>query len=1318
MSKKNGIVGLGVLFSKETGCLLQKAQQIADFYGYTTPYKSTIYPEHIFLSILLYEEDLLREIMSNQCTAIPKKKDGKGLKIKVAVKKLRPYFRNSNKLFLSKFRIKKDYTKRIRSVDINKQTSINLKNLVLSPEALDFIRFAELEARTLKSTRICPHHILLALTSDSFTPSQNYHLKNSKLIKTIPSRKKWWRTKRLLETVRKVYSLVQKKSRFDLLQKGNVKKDNVSRIIIRLFQKFKPINNYIAMCAFIHLFRSYGVLSREMLLFLGGQVMFRQTSRTLVNISELAPFIIKQKLVSFKKRSRKKTPGVVKNPLQRLSEFYRLGNIVHLSHLHGKRSPQMILFLRNQFIWQTILLVIIKLKLILKRNEKKILKTEDRAPYICRSIFNSNNIRKLYNLYKNRRIRKIINRGLQAYRTSRILKGLYLLGTRGPANPEVHQYAAEQLAWLVAGRVLSMVVGGLDDIDPEKIIVSVKKTIKVALMLLKNVMKTVTGTKVVMLATQSNSWDPIINFFIFTLIMQNKKTSQWRTTRKFRLQLLRLKRLRSTKIITRIRKASLTNTKDLLNKLVVENDTWIKESESWINEYELWNNEDIAKAIPTENLDVNSVSTSNDQTSKKYYIEEIFDCLGIKAVKLRQSILKKLVVSPGNVKLGLKKDKVSILKKYAVDLTQKALDGQLDPVIGRTTEINRITEILCRRRKSNPILLGDPGVGKTAVVEGLAQLITDGNVPPALKNKRIMSLDLSRLVAGAKFRGQFESRLENIIQEVRESKSIILMIDEIHALVGAGSADGSAMDAANILKPALARGEFQCIGATTNDEYKQRIEKDPALVRRFQPVGLAEPSVIDAIEIIQRICPVYEDYHGVAFSDDAVKAAVEYADKYIKDRFLPDKAIDLIDEAGAMCRLKSYTFSSPEIISLKKELDIVEKSLRQSIRDQNFEEAIQLKTSILFIQSKINRYVNDLGIPQPFTVTEQNIAEVIATSTGIPVSKLTENESEKLLKIEEVLHSRVIGQSKAVESISCAVRRSRVGLKDPTRPDASFMFCGPTGVGKSELAKALAEHYYGSEEAMIRIDMSEYMEKHTVAKLIGAPPGYVGYEEGGQLTEAVRAKPYSLILLDEVEKAHPDTFNILLQVLEDGRLTDAQGRLVDFKNTLLIMTSNVGASAIEAANARREFDYLDGETDSFYNHVSALVQDELKLSFKPEFINRLDEVIVFSPLTKDEVSQIAKLYIKNVSDRLFNEGFNLETTKRWRDFLLEEGYNPSMGARPLRRAITNHLENPVSEAILLRIVKPGETIVVDRANGKVQVSPKNSFNLDSSEELF
>jgi ATP-dependent Clp protease ATP-binding subunit ClpC len=969
LMSNNDLPGLKNRFSNETGCLIQRAGEISNFYGYEK-YKSIIYPEHIFLSLLLYDESLPCEILTNQCTNIPKRKNGKSLKIKIAVKKLRPYLTNpSKKTFFSRF-FKKDYTKKVRLLDINKKKSLDLKGLVFSPETIDFITIAKHEATNLGHKDIEPLHLILALSNDSI----------------------------LKQT--------------------------------RIASKAQSVG--------------WGTLWRK-------------------NFNPAYLFINR--------------PGLLKL----------------------LRKP------RRRFM-------------------------------------------------KNTRISK-------------------------------------------------------------------------------------------------NSW--AIN--------------------------------------------------------LDQSDTWFEKYEAWMDEYDLWNG---TTNSVSAFFDVFSPPKKKVETSLDYkisYIEEMFKCLGIEPLKLRQYILKKLVTLSKEVKLNLKKDKFPVLKKYAVDLTQKAVDGQLDPVVGRTNEINRMTEILCRRRKSNPILLGDPGVGKTAIVEGLAQLITDGNVPPSLRNKRIMSLDLSRLVAGAKFRGQFESRLENIIKEVRESKSIVLMIDEIHALVGAGAAgEGSAMDAANILKPVLARGELQCIGATTIDEYKQRIEKDPALVRRFQPIGLSEPSVTDAIEILQRICPVYEDYHGVVFSDDAVKAAVEYADKYIQDRFLPDKAIDLMDEAGSMCRLKSYIFSSHEIISLKKKLDIATNSLRQAIRNQNFDEAARLKTSTLLIQSKINSCVDELGIPQPFKVTEQSIAEVVAVSTGIPVNKLTENESEKLLKMEEVLHSRVIGQSKAVGSISCAVRRSRVGLKDPTRPDASFMFCGPTGVGKSELAKALAEHYYGSEEAMIRIDMSEYMEKHTVAKLIGAPPGYVGYDEGGQLTEAVRSKPYSLILLDEVEKAHPDTFNILLQVLEDGRLTDSRGRVVDFKNTLLIMTSNVGASAIEAANARRELDYLDGEVNSFYNHVSGLVQDELKLSFKPEFINRLDEVIVFSFLTKSEVSQIAELYIKNVSDRLSKDGFNLETTKRWRAFLLEEGYNPSMGARPLRRAITNHLENPVSEAILLRTVKPGEVIIVDHIKGNVKVIPKNN----------
>jgi ATP-dependent Clp protease ATP-binding subunit ClpC len=679
----------------------------------------------------------------------------------------------------------------------------------------------------------------------------------------------------------------------------------------------------------------------------------------------------------------------------------------------------------------------------------------------------------------------------------------------------------------------------------------------------------------------------------------------------------------------------------------------------------------------------------------------VLENLGVDLSKVRTQVIRMLgetaEVSPG---ASQGRTKTPTLDEFGANLTQMAAEGKLDPVVGRQKEIERVIQILGRRTKNNPVLIGEPGVGKTAIAEGLAQRIANGDVPDILEEKRVVTLDIGLLVAGTKYRGEFEERLKKIMDEIRSAANVILVIDEVHTLIGAGAAEG-AIDAANILKPALARGELQCIGATTLDEYRKHIERDAALERRFQPVMVGEPTVDETIEILHGLRDRYEQHHKLKISDMALEAAAKLSDRYISDRYLPDKAIDLIDEAGSRVRLINSQLP-PAAKELDKELRQVLKDKDNAVRAQDFDRAGELRDREMEIKAEIRAIAqskktesasgNEDSSP---VVDEEDIAQIVAAWTGVPVNKLTESESEKLLHMEDTLHQRIVGQDEAVRAISRAIRRARVGLKNPNRPIASFVFSGPTGVGKTELAKALASYFFGSEEAMIRLDMSEFMERHTVSKLIGSPPGYVGYNEGGQLTEAVRRRPYTVVLFDEIEKAHPDVFNMLLQILEDGRLTDAKGRTVDFKNTLLIMTSNIGSKVIEKGGGGLGFDFEEDQAESQYNRIRSLVNEELKQYFRPEFLNRLDEIIVFRQLTKDEVKHIADILLKEVFVRLTEQGITLEVTERFKDRLVEEGYNPSYGARPLRRAIMRLLEDSLAEEILSGRIKEGNTATVD-----------------------
>ncbi|HWW91471.1 MAG TPA: ATP-dependent Clp protease ATP-binding subunit [Solirubrobacteraceae bacterium] len=646
---------------------------------------------------------------------------------------------------------------------------------------------------------------------------------------------------------------------------------------------------------------------------------------------------------------------------------------------------------------------------------------------------------------------------------------------------------------------------------------------------------------------------------------------------------------------------------------------------------------------------------------------------------------------------GEGKKSSKLLDQFGRNLTKLAADGKLDPCVGRETEIERIMQILSRRTKNNPVLVGEPGVGKTAVVEGLAQRITSSDVPELLKNKQIYTLDLAALVAGSKYRGEFEERLKKVMKEITQRGDIILFIDELHNLVGAGAAEG-AIDAASILKPALARGELQTIGATTLDEYRKYLERDSALERRFQQIRVEEPTIDQTVEILRGLRDRYEQHHKVQITDEALRAAGELASRYISDRFLPDKAIDLIDEAASRMRIKSMT-SPPANRELESEVETTRREKEAAIEAQEFEKAAALRDKERKLTNKKRELEQEWESGESGerpSIGEEEIADIVSMWTGIPVFKLTEAETQKLMRMEDELHKRVIGQHPAIEVISKAIRRSRAGLKDPKRPTGSFIFLGPSGVGKTELARTLAEFLFGDDDALIRIDMSEYMEKHAVSRLVGSPPGYIGYDEGGQLTEAVRRKPYSVLLLDEIEKAHPDVFNILLQILEDGRLTDAQGRTVDFRHAIVIMTSNIGAAEI-ARNTPLGFAVSDDETGITYEDMKNRIMGELKKVFRPEFLNRIDDVIVFHKLQKEEIKQIVELLLLRIRESMAERELQLELTEPAKDMLVEKGWDPAMGARPLRRAIQRYIEDPLADFVLREQLTPGATVVVDPA---------------------
>jgi len=719
----------------------------------------------------------------------------------------------------------------------------------------------------------------------------------------------------------------------------------------------------------------------------------------------------------------------------------------------------------------------------------------------------------------------------------------------------------------------------------------------------------------------------------------------------------------------------------------------------------------------------------------------VLENLGVDLAKVRTQVIRMLgetaEVSAGGGGGGAKgSTKTPTLDEFGNNLTQLATEAKLDPVVGRHNEIDRVIQILGRRTKNNPVLIGEPGVGKTAIAEGLDQRIQQGDIPDILEDKRVLTLDIGLLVAGTKYRGEFEERLKKIMEEIKAAGNVILVIDEVHTLIGAGAAEG-AIDAANILKPALARGELQCIGATTLDEYRKHIERDAALERRFQPVNVGEPSIDDTIEILRGLRERYEQHHRLKITDDALVAAATLGDRYISDRFLPDKAIDLIDEAGSRVRLLNSKLP-PAAKEVDKELRSVQKEKEDAVRDQDFTKAGELREKEVELREQIRSLLqankdevkadatSESGEPvateapasdsSPM-VNEEDIAQIVASWTGVPVQKLTESESVKLLNMEETLHKRLIGQDEAVKAVSKAIRRARVGLKNPNRPIASFIFSGPTGVGKTELTKALATYFFGSEEAMIRLDMSEFMERHTVSKLIGSPPGYVGFNEGGQLTEAVRRRPYTVVLFDEIEKAHPDVFNLLLQLLEDGRLTDSKGRTVDFKNTLIIMTSNIGSKVIEKGGGGLGFEF-SGESaeESQYTRIRSLVNEELKQYFRPEFLNRLDEIIVFRQLNRDEVKEIAEIMLKEVFGRMGEKGITLTVSDAFKERLVEEGYNPAYGARPLRRAVMRLLEDSLAEEVLSGRIKDGDHAEVDVDENK-KVVVRHKGQVDTAPQL-
>lgn len=645
------------------------------------------------------------------------------------------------------------------------------------------------------------------------------------------------------------------------------------------------------------------------------------------------------------------------------------------------------------------------------------------------------------------------------------------------------------------------------------------------------------------------------------------------------------------------------------------------------------------------------------------------------------------------------------LNQFGRDLTEMAREAKFDPIIGRDKEIERVIQILSRRTKNNPCLIGEPGVGKTAIAEGLAQKIVEGNIPELLKDKRVVTLDLSSMVAGAKYRGEFEERLKKAMDEIRKAGNVILFIDEMHTIIGAGAAEG-AIDASNILKPSLARGEIQVIGATTINEYHKHVEKDAALERRFQPITVGEPSKEEAVEILKGIRDKYEAHHRVKITDGALEAAVKLSDRYISDRYLPDKAIDLIDEAASKVRLKAFT-APPDVKKLEEQIERLGKEKEDAIRSQEFEKAAGIRDQEQKLKAEHERIKGDWyqkNQTRTDIVTEEEVGDIVASWTGIPVKRLAEEESERLMKLEEVLHQRVIGQDEAVKAISKAIRRGRVGLKDPKRPIGSFIFLGPTGVGKTELSKALAEAMFGNENAMIRIDMSEYMEKFAVSRLVGSPPGYVGYEEGGQLTEKVRRKPYSVLLFDEIEKAHPDVFNILLQILEDGRLTDSQGRVVDFRNTVIIMTSNVGGRMITEP---KRLGFVAGDnTARNYEDMKGNVMGELKKTFRPEFLNRVDDIIVFHPLDEENIKSIVGIMLEVLVKRLGQNAIVLEVSDAVKAHLAKKGFDPVFGARPLRRSIQSMIEDKLAESMLEGSVKPGGTVQVELVDDKLEFNVK------------
>jgi len=656
---------------------------------------------------------------------------------------------------------------------------------------------------------------------------------------------------------------------------------------------------------------------------------------------------------------------------------------------------------------------------------------------------------------------------------------------------------------------------------------------------------------------------------------------------------------------------------------------------------------------------------------------------------------------------GKRTTKTPALDEFGRDLIKLAREDKLDPVIGRSMEIQRVIQILSRRKKNNPCIIGEAGVGKTAIVEGLAQKITNNDVPEILKEKRIICLDLALIVAGTKYRGEFEKRLKKIVKEVQESNDVILFIDEIHTLVGAGAAEG-AIDASNILKPALARGELQVIGATTADEYRKYIEKDAALERRFQPIYISEPSIEETVMILQGLKDKYEAHHKIKITDQALEAAAHLSARYVSGRFLPDKAIDLVDEAASRIKLQN-TISPPDMKEVEMKLNKIRKEKESAVKLQEFEKAAQLREKEKKLEAELQKMKEKWETRRMVSkveVTEEDIAEIVSSWTGIPIFSLKEEEAQKLLRMEEELHQRIIGQDEAIISISKAIRRARAGMKSPKRPIGSFIFLGPTGVGKTELARTLAEFLFGDENALISLDMSEYMEKFAVSRLVGAPPGYVGYEEGGQLTEKVRRKPYSVILLDEIEKAHPDVFNILLQIFEDGRLTDSQGRVVDFKNTVIIMTSNVGATLIKK-EATLGFRGTNEPEEISYKEIKNRVMGELNKTFRPEFLNRIDEVIVFKSLTKEEIKKIASLIINNEVKKLLEERkIDLETTEEIKELLTKESYDSNFGARPLRRTIERLIENPISEKLLAGEFEEGDCILIKAKDGKIMFSKK------------